>query len=299
MNNLRVHMSLFETILRDLHFALRQLRRRPAFALTAVAVFALAIAGSTVIFAFVDAALVKPLPYRDPSRLLALYERIPVGNRYHLSYADYLDWKHLNHTLASLDIYRPEFLTLYTVRGQEAVSGARISDGFFRTLGVSPFLGRDFYPGEDQPSAQPAVILSYETWQKRFAGSTDVLGKSITFDAPTTTGSNHGPFVVIGVLPRDFHFAPVAPAEFWITLHGSCAELRNCYPYYGVARLKEGVPASNGIPGSAIHSATNLSRASRNQPRSQCIRHSTHGCNRRGHAGPLWWHFSAELCSSR
>lgn len=237
-------MPLLETILRDLRFALRQLRRKPAFALTAVAVFALAIAGSTAIFAFVDAALVKPLPYRDPSRLLALYERIPVGDKYHLSYADYLDWKRLNHTLASLDIYRPESLTLYTAKGQEAVSGARISDGFFRTLGISPFLGRDFYPGEDQPSAQPTVILSYATWQKRFAGSRDIVGKSITFDAPTTTGSNHGPFVVIGVMPRSFHFAPVAPAEFWITLHGSCAERRKCYPYYGVARLKDGVTAA-------------------------------------------------------
>ncbi len=241
MDNLRVHMSRFETILLDLHFALRQLHRKPAFALTAVAVFALAIAGSTAIFAFVDAALVKPLPYRDPSRLLALYERIPVGDRHHLSYDDYLDWKRLNHTLASLDIYRPEYLTLYSVNGPEPVSGARISDGFFRTLGVSPFLGRDFYPGEDRPSAQPTVILSYPTWQKRFAGSRDVVGKSITFDAPTTTGSNHGPFIIIGVMPRSFHFAPVAPAEFWITLHGSCAELRKCYPYYGVARLKDGV----------------------------------------------------------
>lgn len=237
-------MSLFETLLHDLHFAIRQLRRKPAFAFTAVGVFALAIAGSTAIFAFVDAALVKPLPYRDPSRLLALYERIPVGDRHHLSYADYLDWKRLNHTLASLDIYRPEYLVLYTAKGQEAVSGARISDGFFRTLGVSPFLGRDFRAGEDQPSAQPTVILSYETWQKRFAGSRDVLGKSITFDAPTTTGSNHGPFVVIGIMPRRFHFAPVAPAEFWITLHGSCAERRKCYPYYGVARLKDGVTAA-------------------------------------------------------
>jgi predicted permease len=244
MNTCVFSMSQFETILRDLHFAIRQLRRRPGFTFTAVAVFALAIAGSTAIFAFVDAALVKPLPYRDPSRLLALYERIPVGDKYHLSYADYLDWKRLNHTLASLDIYRPEYLTLYTARGQEPVSGARISDGFFRTLGVSPFLGRDFYPGEDQTSTQPTVILSYATWQKRFAGSREVVGKSITFDAPTTTGSNHGPFIVIGVMPRSFHFAPVAPAEFWITLHGSCAERRKCYPYYGVARLKGGVSAA-------------------------------------------------------
>ena len=109
---------------------------------------------------------------------------------------------------------------------------------------MSPFLGRDFYPGEDQPSAQPTVILSYATWQKRFAGSREIVGKSITFDAPTTAGSNHRPFIVIGVMPRSFHFAPVAPAEFWITLRGFGAEHRKGYPYYGVARLKEGVTAA-------------------------------------------------------
>ncbi len=73
------------TILQDLRFALRQLRKNPGFTFTAVVIFALGIGASTAIFAFVDAALVKPLPYRDPSRLVALYERIPVGDRYHLS----------------------------------------------------------------------------------------------------------------------------------------------------------------------------------------------------------------------
>lgn len=228
-------MPLFQTILRDLYFAIRQLRKRPGFTFTAIAVFALGIAASTAIFAFVDAVLVKPLPYRNPSTLLALFERIPVGERYHLSYFDYLDWKRLNHRLASLDIYRPESLTLASVRGAEQVSGARVSDGFFRTLGVSPFLGRDFGPGEDQPSAQQTVILSYEAWQKRFAANRNVLGKSITLEG--------APYVVIGVLPSGFHFAPVASAEFWITLHGFCADRRTCYPYYGVARLKEGVGA--------------------------------------------------------
>ena len=100
------------TILQDLRFALRQLRKSPGFTFTAVAIFALGIGASTAIFAFVDAALVKPLPYRDPSRLMALYERIPVGDRYHLSYGDYLDWKHLNRSFTSLDVYMPDSLCL-------------------------------------------------------------------------------------------------------------------------------------------------------------------------------------------
>jgi macrolide transport system ATP-binding/permease protein len=225
-------MSLLETILRDLHFAIRLLRKKSGFALTAVVIFAVGIAASSAVFAFVDAALVKPLPYRDPSRLVALYERIPVGERYHLSHSDYLDWKRLNGVFESLDVYRPELLTLNTMTGAEEVQGARVSDGFFRTLGVTPILGRDFGAGEDRPSTQPTVILSYEAWQKRFGADRSVLGTSISVDG--------APFVVVGVLPFGFHFAPVASAEFWITLHGFCADTRTCHPYYGVARLKKG-----------------------------------------------------------
>ncbi len=227
------HIPLLEPMLRDLRFAVRLLRSRLGFACTAVSIFALSIAASTAIFAFVDAALVKPLPYRDPSTLVALFERIPVGERYHLSYSDYLDWKRLNRGFASLDVYRPEPLTLDTPTGAEEVSGARVSDGFFRTLGISPFLGRDFRPGEDQPGAQQTVILSYEAWQKRFAANMDVLGTSITFDG--------APYAVVGILPSGFHFAPVASAQFWITLHGFCANTRTCHPYYGVGRLQDGV----------------------------------------------------------
>src|ERR1700728_3097155 len=115
------------TLLQDLRFAMRQLRKSPGFACTTILVFALGIAASTAIFAFVDAALVKPLPYRDPSRLVALYERIPVGDRYHLSYPDYLEWKQRNRVFASLDVYRPESYTLNTATGVEEVVGARAS----------------------------------------------------------------------------------------------------------------------------------------------------------------------------
>jgi macrolide transport system ATP-binding/permease protein len=225
------------TILQDLRFAVRQLRKHPGFTFTAVVIFALGIGASTAIFAFVDAALVKPLPYRDPSRLVALYERIPVGDRYHLSDFDYLEWKRLNRSLSSLDVYRPESFELTSVPVPEVVSGARVSDGFFRTLGVVPFLGRDFRQGEDEKSAQPVAILSYETWQKRFAASKSVLGEPVTLDGM--------PLLVVGVLPRGFHFAPVEPAEFWTTLHGFCEDdPHDCHALYGVGRLKEGVSSA-------------------------------------------------------
>ena len=109
-----------EELFQDLSFALRQLRKNPAFTGTAILVFALGVAASTAIFAFVDAALVRPLPYRDPSRLVALFERVPpIGERYHVSYPDYIEWKTLNHVFASLDVYRPDRFTFKASTGTE------------------------------------------------------------------------------------------------------------------------------------------------------------------------------------
>ena len=224
---------MLEAILQDLRFALRQLRKSPGFTFTAVLVFGLGIAASTAIFAFVDAALLRPLPYREPSALVALFERLPIGDRYHISYGDYLDWKRSNRAFRSLDIYRPTRFALLTASGAEEVLGARVSDGFFRTLGVVPMLGRDFAPGEDQPDARQTVILSYETWQKRFAANPAVLGQKATLDGV--------PCLIIGVLPRTFHFAPVAAAGFWATLDQPREwDPRLGHPYYGVARLAPG-----------------------------------------------------------
>jgi predicted permease len=253
------------TILQDLRFALRQLRKNPGFTFTAVVIFALGIGASTAIFAFVDAALVKPLPYRHPSQLVALYERIPVGDRYHLSDFDYLEWKRLNRSLSSLDVYRPDSFELTSATTPEEVSGARVSDGFFRTLGVVPFLGRDFRPGEDKKSAQPVAILSYQTWQKRFAASKSVLGERVTLDGL--------PLVVVGVLPRAFHFAPVEPAEFWTTLHGFCEDMpHDCHALYGVGRLKEGVsPAAAGVDLASIAAQIAVQYPHSNRDRSAMV----------------------------
>jgi macrolide transport system ATP-binding/permease protein len=218
----------------DVRFAVRQLRKSPAFLSTAIPVFALGIAACTAIFAFVDATLVKPLPYRDPASLVALFESVsPVGVRFHLSNPDYLMWRQQNDVFGSLDVYRPERVSFQTSTGMEEVSGAEVSDGFFRTLGVAPLLGRDFRPGEDLASAQQTVMLSYRMWQRRFGGDPAILGRSIELD-----GSSER---VIGVLPASFHFSPVEPAEYWRTIHGLCEGNRVCYPFYGVARLKTGV----------------------------------------------------------
>jgi macrolide transport system ATP-binding/permease protein len=231
----RSTIPVLEHLLRDGRYAIRQLRQRPGFTCTATLTLALGTGASVSIFAFVDAALLKPLPYRDSSRLVGVYETVaPRVPRSDLSYPDYLDWKRLNSVMSSFDVFSPTGFQLRTDAGAQPARGARVSDGFFRTLGVAPVLGRDFQPGEDLLAAPRTAILSYGAWQTRYGGSRDVLGKTVILSGDPTT--------IIGVLPREFHFAPAEPAEFWTTLHPSseCDLRRSCHWSYGVGRLRDG-----------------------------------------------------------
>ncbi|HZZ40804.1 MAG TPA: ABC transporter permease [Acidobacteriaceae bacterium] len=224
-----------ETVAQDVRFSLRQMKRNPGFAVTAVLVLTMGIAASTAIFGFVDAALIRPLPYAQPSQLVVLYETTTMGKRYHLSYLDYLDWKRENTVFQSIDLYTPSGFTLKTPDGLQAVTGSGVTAGFFRELGVVPAIGRDFRPVDDQASAPRTVLLSYSTWQTRYGGRKDVLGQTVVLDG--------NPNEIVGVLPQSFHFAPAEPAEFWTTARASdqCEKMRGCKNFFGVARLKPGV----------------------------------------------------------
>ena len=141
----------------------------------------------------------------------------------------------MNTTLASLDVYTGSGYLLRIGSVSEPVPAARVSDGFFRTLGVQPILGRDFRPGEDKPGGTKIAILSYATWMKRFGGRRDVIGQ--------TVGLSGDPYTIIGVLPRDFAFAPRGEREFWVPLldKTNCEQRRSCHNLDGVARLRDGV----------------------------------------------------------
>src|ERR1700761_1283703 len=223
-----------ETVVQDLRFALRQLQKNPGFAATAILILAMGLCANVAIFAFVDAALIKPLPYLKPSRLVGLFESTPLGSQFHLSYLDYLDWRRLNTVFSSVEAYDNNPLGLRTAAGVEQVDGAIVSDGFFRTLGVRPVLGRDFRPGEHLAGAAHLAMLSYATWQNRYGQRQNVIGQSVALGNISYT--------IIGVLPRGFHFAPVGPAEFWTTLQMSPdPNGRGGHGIAGIARLKDGV----------------------------------------------------------
>jgi macrolide transport system ATP-binding/permease protein len=222
-------------LLQDLRYAQRQLRKSPGFACTAILILTLGMGASVAIFGFVDAALIKPLPYKDPNRLVDVTESVTMFPRANLSYPDYLDWKRLNQVFSSMDVYTGEGYLLRTGSETQPVEAVRVSDGFFQTLGVTPYLGRDFYRGEDLPAAPRTVILTYASWQKRFGGRKDVTGETVTLSGI--------PFAIVGVLPPDFQFAPRGSAEFFTPLHATsqCDIRRSCHGLNGIGRLKDGV----------------------------------------------------------
>ncbi len=224
-----------ETILLDLRFAFRQMFKNPSYAVVAILILALGMGVSVAIFGFVDAALLQPLPYSQPNRLVDVDERAKVFPRSNLSYQDWLDWKRMNTTLSSLDVYTSMGYLLRTGSGSEPVQAARVSDGFFSTLGVRAMLGRVFLPGEDQPGRAKLVILSYGAWLKRFGARQDIVGTTVSLSGDTWT--------IVGVLPREFAFAPRGNAEFWTPILdlSPCEKRRSCHNLDGVGRLRDGV----------------------------------------------------------
>lgn len=225
-------LPFVEALAQDLRYTLRQLRKNPGFAATALLVLTLGIGATVAVFSFVDAALIKPLPYRDPSRLVVVFGSIPLGPRFHLSFPDYYDFKRLNKSFTQFEVYDGNGFMLTTPRGTQQVPGSRVSAGFFRVLSVAPILGRDFVEGEDKLSAPRTIILSYSTWQQRYGGRSDVIGQTVTLDG--------NPNTIVGVLPKEFHFAPTEPAEFWAAEHDE-SDCRGCHWLFGLARLKDGV----------------------------------------------------------
>jgi macrolide transport system ATP-binding/permease protein len=232
-----------ESIWADLRFALRQLGRYPGFACTAIAVLTLGIGSSVAIFAFFDAALIRPMPYQDPTRLVSVYEVAPSCPLCNISYQNYLDWKKSDLPFSSLQAWGWASYLVKTPEGTEPVRGARVSDGFYRALGVKPMLGRDFYPGEDVPGSPRTILVSYDAWEKRFGANPRIVGQTITLSNISYT--------IIGVLPPEFHFAPLGVVDFWAALNepNSCDKRRGCHGLFGLGRLKDGASLRTAIAG--------------------------------------------------
>jgi putative ABC transport system permease protein len=221
----------------DLRYAFRMLSKKPGFAVVVVLTLALGIGANTAIFTVVNAALLRPLPFREPDRLVHLWETKAQQQfkEREASYPDYQDWKTNSQVFEGVAGYSRRSFSLTGLDTPDRIEGAAVTDNFFQVLGVETVAGRSFQPGEDQPGTERLVILSYNLWQRRFGSDPKLIGQALTLN-----GARH---VVIGVLPQKFQFAPAGAAEMWVPLQPTEQMMTRRFMHWLniIARLKTGV----------------------------------------------------------
>jgi macrolide transport system ATP-binding/permease protein len=242
-------VKLIENFVQDLRFGLRTQRQARAFTAVAILTLALGIGANTAIFSVVRAALLRPLPYAQPDRLITVGEvrgeeelsQALSPESWNASYPDYLDWRKQSKAFESLAGFTGDGFTLRGAGEPETVSAVQATTNFFSTLGVKPFLGRDFRAGEDVAAGPLAAILTHSYWRSRFGGDPRVVGRSIQLDSNNVT--------IVGVLPAGFEFAPRGNAQLWVPLHitGDLVTRRSLRWLSVIGRLARGAtPAQAG-----------------------------------------------------
>ena len=181
----------------DLRYALRQLRQSPGFALVSILTLALGIGANIAIFSVVQGVLLAPMPYRQPSRLVMVWEsnRFPKVS---ISYPNFQDWQRDARSFQQMAAGRWQGYDLTGAGAPEHLDGRQISAGFFSTLGVKPALGREFTVQEDQLGAAPVAIISDNLWSRRFNRDPGALGKTLALSGADYT--------IVGITPPGFHF---------------------------------------------------------------------------------------------
>src|SRR5437899_4109177 len=234
--------------LQDVRFALRLLAKRPSFAIVAILTLALGIGATTSIFTIVEAVLLRPLPFAEPSRLVHLHIRGSDGDTYPLPDTDFLAWRDQSEAFSSVAVYDSgQGLALSGEGESERIIALNVTDRCFATLGVAPLLGRAFEAGEDRPNAPKSIVLSYTFWQRRFHGDPAVVGRTIRLD-----GTGH---TVVGVMPASFAF-PDADFDGWRILTMKPPLRRGPFYTWGIGRLRAGTTIEQGRANVAAVEAT-------------------------------------------
>jgi len=229
----------------SLRYAFRMLMKNPGVSLITVITLALGIGANTAIFSVVNGVLLRPLPYKDPERLVALWENVPTHGRWRASPANFFDWKKQSTSFEGMAAYGGSAATLTGQGDPEQLLGTVVSSGYFGVVGVEPKLGRSFVAEEHEPGKGQVVILGFDLWQRRFGGDPGVLNKSVTLDGNVYT--------IIGVMGPGIY--PVRPTtsgridfdeqqqQYWrpMSFTSQWAAARSAHVLGVVGRLKPGV----------------------------------------------------------
>jgi putative ABC transport system permease protein len=221
---------VLDTLRQDVHFALRQLRSRPGLTLGAVLTLALGIGANGAIFSVVNGVLLRPLPYHEPERLAAVWNReIPDGELSSTSLENYEDWRSQAPAFADMAASGRATATLITGELAQRIPGARVTPNMFRVLGVAPLLGREFVPDDAVDGAPRVVVLSHGLFLRAYGGDPSLVGRSVRLSGTE--------FEVIGVMPAGFKTPFFPEAEFWRPLSADAACGRGCWFARVVGRL--------------------------------------------------------------
>ena len=244
-------LPVIETLLQDIRYGTRVLRKNPGFSVVALLTLALGIGATVSIFSVVNAVLLRPLPFPQGDRLIEIQESIPKASpgQYPVSAPDVADFRRMNHSFEDLGAYANQGRDLSGGGTPERVMSARTSAAIFRILRVAPLIGRTFTEDEDA-EGHHVVILSYGTWKSRYGGDAGILGKTVLLDRE--------PYQVVGVMPSDFQFPLQGtpffrPGQIWTPIAFSQNDLTNRadnFDFGVIARLKDG--ATSGTANSDV-----------------------------------------------
>ena len=246
-------LDLLDSLLSDMEHGLRLLRRTPGFAGLAIVTLALGIGATTAVFSLVNAVLLRDLPYRDPERLVFLYEQLPGIPDVPLkawgpANGDFFRWQKENRSFASMAMFTNDGLNASLGNAAFRATGSRVTADFFRVLGVSPTLGRTVDNAETEPGHGRVAVISHSLWQSRFGGDRNVLGKEILLNAR--------PYRIIGVMPAGFAFPHGTESlettgkttDVWVpwTMTPEQRASRDENPGNAIGRLRPGLSLSQG-----------------------------------------------------
>jgi putative ABC transport system permease protein len=196
----------------ELRYALRSLARQPGFCVSAILTLALGIGANTAMFSVFDAVVLHPLPYRDAKRLVLVWQKTPRGKENPVSPVSYLAWTEQTKSFEQLLGIRTLFLNYRGRAESHQLLGAQVSRGFFAALGLRPFLGREFLPGEEASDQNHVAVLSYGLWRREFAGDAHALGTAISLSGDSYT--------IIGVASPNFDESlALRGIDIWTPLH--------------------------------------------------------------------------------
>src|SRR5262249_30045239 len=230
------------TILQDLRYGLRMLAKKPGFTAVALFTLALGIGANSAIFSVLSAVLWQRLPYKDPERMVIVWETIPKTGLTENTPApfNYYAWREQSQVFENLAAWQILLENLTGAGEPEQMPGQAVSASFFPLLGVAPMLGRSFLPEEDRSGDRRVVILSHSLWERRFGGDPKIIGRKISL-----SNVSHE---VIGVMPPSFEDPLAAPgytAQFWVPLAHTPEDMRSkSRNLFVIGRLKAGVSAA-------------------------------------------------------